>query len=227
MRVRTVRTTGTASGTASSESSSHGDSEPSSHGSCAVTNAPATIADVEHARALAAQPHRERALARPPVGLEVAHVVDDEDRRGQQADRHGEHERLPLEPLDLREVGAGDRDDAEEQEHEDLAEALVAVGPRAAGVEHAGEDRGGADQQQLPAGGRDQVGAREHGEPERDVGRDQHLARRHEPAGGHAHGPEPVLGVGAAARVGVVVGEVRADLDEQRAEQRGEERERP
>ena len=39
-------------------------------------------------------------------------------------------------------------------------------------------------------------------------------------------GPEAVLGVGAAARVGVVVGEVRADLDEDRAEQRGDERER-
>ena len=43
-RVRTTRTTGSASGIASSASSSHGDSEPSSHGSCAVTNAPATIA---------------------------------------------------------------------------------------------------------------------------------------------------------------------------------------
>ena len=47
--------------------------------------------------------------------------------------------------------------------------------------------------------------------------------RRHEAAGGHAHRPEAVLGVGAAARVGVVVGEVRADLDEERAEQRREE----
>ena len=41
--------------------------EPSSHGSGAVTNAPATIADVEHARALAAEPHR-RACACPRAG---------------------------------------------------------------------------------------------------------------------------------------------------------------
>ena len=40
-------------------------------------------------------------------------------------------------------------------------------------------------------------------------------------------GPSAVLGVGAAAGVGVVVGEVRADLDEDRAEQRGDERARP
>ena len=42
---------------------------------------------VEPARAVAPEPHGQRALARPPVGLEVAHVVDDEDRRGQQPDR--------------------------------------------------------------------------------------------------------------------------------------------
>ena len=63
----------------------------------------------------------------------------------------------------------------------------------------------------------------EHGQAEGHVGGDQHLPRRDEPARGHAHRAEPVLGVGAAARVGVVVGEVRADLDEQRAEQRGDE----
>jgi hypothetical protein len=127
--------------------------------------------------------------------------------------------------LDLHEVGPRDRDDAEEEEHEQLAEPLVAVGPRAAGVEHAGEDRRGADEQQLPAGGDDEVGAHEHRAAERDVGRGEDLPRRHEPARGHPHGPEPVLRVGAAARVRVVVGEVRPDLDEQRPEQGGEERE--
>ena len=74
-------------------------------------------------------------------------------------DRHGAHERLPRQLLHLHEVGARDRDDAEEQEHEQLAEPLVAVRARAAGVEHAGEDRRRADREQLPAGDRDQVDA--------------------------------------------------------------------
>ena len=39
-------------------------------------------------------------------------------------------------------------------------------------------------------------------------------------------GPEPVLGVGAAAGVGVVVGQVGADLDEHAAHQRGDEGQR-
>ena len=54
----------------------------------------------------------------------------------------------------------------------------------------------------------------------------QHLARRDQPAGGDPHRAEAVLGVGAAARVGVVVGEVGPDLDEQRAEQRRDEAQR-
>ena len=64
---------------------------------------------------------------------------------------HGADERLPGQLLDLHEVGAGDGDDAEEEEHEQLAQPLVAVRARSAGVEHAGEDRGGADREQLPA----------------------------------------------------------------------------
>ena len=78
-------------------------------------------------------------------------VVDHQDRGRQQADRHRQHERLPGELLALGEERAGHRDEAEEQEDEHLAEPLVAVRARAAGVEHAGEDRGDADQQQLPA----------------------------------------------------------------------------
>ena len=42
---------------------------------------------VEAAGSLAAQPHREGHLSGPPVGVDVAHVVDDEDRGGEQADR--------------------------------------------------------------------------------------------------------------------------------------------
>ena len=156
----------------------------------------------------------QRPLAGAAVGVDVAEVVDDKDRRGDQPDRDGERERLPVQVLDLDEVRAGDRDDPEEQEHEQLAEALVAVRLRAARVEHAGEDRGSADEQQLPARDGDQVRAREHRDAERRVGRDQDLARRNEATGGDPDRAEAVLGVGAAPRVGVVVRQIGADLDE-------------
>jgi hypothetical protein len=47
------------------------------------------------AGALAPEPHRQRPLARAPVGLQVADVVDDEDRGHEHADRDGEREGLP------------------------------------------------------------------------------------------------------------------------------------
>ncbi len=168
------------------------------------------VGEDEHRRVhaagpLAAEADRERPLARAAVGVDVADVVDDQDRRGEQPDRDRQRERLPAQVRHLDEERAGDRDNAEEQEHEHLAQSLVAVGSRAAGVEHAGEDRGGADQQQLPAGDDDQVDARQHRQAEADVGRDEHLAGRDQPAGGDPHRPEPILGVGAATGVGVVV----------------------
>ena len=175
-------------------------------------------------RPVSPEPHRQGLLARPAVGLEVARVVDHQDRGRQQADRDREHERLPVELLELGEERAGHGDEAEEEEDEHLTETLVPVRARAARVEHAGEDRGDADQQDLPTRGDDQVDADQHRQAERDVGRDQHLLGRDEAAGGHAHRAEPVLGVRAAPRVAVVVGEVRPDLDQQRAEQRGDER---
>ena len=140
---------------------------------------------------------------------------------------HREHERLPRQRLELHVVRAGDGDDAEEQEHEDLAEALVAV--RAAGRRCRARRRGSTRRRPAAAPGRRPRSGRRRSStasPNADVGRDEHLARRHEAAGRHAHRPEAVLGVGAAPRVGVVVREVRADLDEERAEQRGGERER-
>ena len=62
--------------------------------------------------------------------------------------------RLPRELLGLHVVGAGHGHQAEEEEHEQLAQALVAVGPRAARVEHARRDRHHADDQQLRPGDR-------------------------------------------------------------------------
>src|SRR6202030_2852671 len=94
---------------------------------------------VEAARAGPPQAQRQRALARAAVGLEVAHVVDDEDRTREQADWHGAHERLPGKLLHLHEVRARDGDDAEEQEHEHLTETLVSIRPRASRVEDARE----------------------------------------------------------------------------------------
>ncbi len=120
---------------------------------------------------LAAEPHRERALAGAAVGVDVADVVDDEDRRREQADRDREQERRQVELLELHVVGAVDGDEPEEDEDEDLAEALVAVGLRAARVEDAGGDREHADGDDDRADLDRQVEAGERGDAERGPGR--------------------------------------------------------
>ena len=226
VREETVSISGGASGSAASVSSSQALSPPIAQVAAGAANASDHHRRVEQAGAVAAELDRERALAGAAVGVDVAHVVDDQDRRGEQADRHRQRVRLPAQLLGLDVVGPDDGDQAEEDEHEQLAEALVAVRPRAAGVEHAREDRRHADHEQLPAGDRRQVEARGHRDAERDVGADQHALGRHQAAGGHPHGAEPLLGVGAAAGVRVVVREVRADLDEDAADQCGDEGQR-
>ena len=157
------------------------------------------------------------------VRVDVADVVDHQDRGRQQADRDREPERQPVEVLELHVVRAVDGDQPEEQEHEQLAHAGVAVGPGPAGVEDARGDRGGADGDDHPAGDGRQVDPGDDRDAERQPGGVEHAARRDQPGRGDAHGAEAVGGVGAALGVGVVVGEVGADLDEDRADQRGDE----
>ena len=126
--------------------------------------------------------------------------------------------------LDLHVVGAVDGDQAEEEEDEDLAEAGVAVGPRAAGVEDAGGDREGADQEDHDARPRSPGRCRRRRRRAKAIQvACQHPLRGHQPGRGDPHRPEPVGGVGAALGVGVVVGEVGPDLDEDRADQGGDE----
>ena len=222
VRVLTVRTSGGTSGSAASGKQQpgrergyecHRDDEGDRH-----------HRHEQRARSLATELHRQRALAGPAVGVDVADVVHHEDRRREQSHGHPQSHGLPAQVLRLDEVRARHGHDAEEQEHEQLAEALVPVGARAAGVEHAGEDRRRAHHQQLPAGDGREVEAGRHRHAERHVGAHEHPPRRHQAAGRDPHGAEPVLGVGAAPGVRVVVREVRADLDEHAAEQRGHER---
>ena len=90
----------TASGSATSGSSSQADSSSRARQPRHRSDDEGAVDHhrVQRARSVAAEPHRQRALAGAAVGLEVADVVDDEDRRRQQPDRHGEHERLPGQP---------------------------------------------------------------------------------------------------------------------------------
>ena len=120
------------------------------------------------------------------------------------------------------EVGRADhRDEAEEHEDEDLAEARVPVGPGTGRIEPTGREAGGAHDQQP----------RRRGEGEHEAGdaRDAEGAERrrlHAPRGRDAGCHEPdrpeSLGVGPPDSVRVVVRVVRADLDPERDDERAE-----
>src|SRR6201999_143620 len=88
----------------------------------------------------ATHPHRRGVLARPPVGLQVAHVVDDEDRGGEEADGDREPEGQRRQFFGLHVEAAVDGDEAEEEE-EDLAAAGGAVG--GGGARREGDGGGG------------------------------------------------------------------------------------
>src|SRR5215204_1467303 len=102
-------------------------------------------AGVEVPRALPAQPHGQRHLPGTAVGVDVAGVVDDEDRGGEAADRQGEPERQPVQVLELDVVGAVHGHQSEEEEDEELTQPRVAIRSRSTRVQHAGEDRGRTD----------------------------------------------------------------------------------
>ena len=168
--------------------------------------------------------HGERALARDGVRLDVADVVHDQDRGDREAHRHGRRQHLEGEYLRLHVVGAADGDEAEEDEREDLAEAAVAEGPRAAGVGDRREDRADSRGDHGPARDGSEVDADQRRDGEGDPHRGQHLALAEQPELGDARRADPLRRVGPAAEVGDIVREVRADLDRDRAEQRGKRR---
>ena len=175
---------------------------------------------VEEAGRPVAESDREGLLARGAVGRDVAQVVDDEQRAGQRTDGRTGHDREGGQAL-RHDVGrAGGGDEPEEDEHEQLAEAVVAVGLRPAGVEPARGDGGRPDQQQDGADGDGEGQTGQGGDAEgEERGPLDRLGRR-QPGRHQPHRPD-AGGVGAADAVAVVVGVVRADLQAERHHERG------
>ena len=176
--------------------------------------------DVQEPGRPVAHAHRQRALPDRGVAGDVAQVVHDEQRGREEAHGHRRAERQPRELLGLHVGRARGGHEAEEHEHEDLAQPGVAVRPRAAGVEPAGEERRGPDDQQL---GPDRDRERQPGHPghaERGERGPLHRRGRSQALTDQPHRPDPALvGIRAPDAVAVVVGVVRRDLDRERDHQ--------
>ena len=210
---RTSRIGRTASGAARSASSAGGASTP--HATTA-TSAP-TMHTTYSSRARAApDAHRERPLAGDAVGVDVAHVVGEQDRARRQADGERTEPRRRRDRLVLHVRAADRRDEAEEHEHHHFAEPDVAVRLRAAGV---GRRRRRSRRRRRAAA----TGSRRAtAPPPTTAATPKAINAALRTAAGDARplatsrtGPAPVR-VGAAHAVGVVVRVVDADLQRER-----------
>ncbi len=169
-----------------------------------------------------AEAHGQGVLAHLGVARDVAEVVHHQQRGGQHAHRHRGPQAECREVAELHVGGAGRGDDAEEHEHEELAEAGVAVGPRASRVEPPGGDGQGTDHEQLPAHGHGQRQARHTGDAERGERRELHRPGLGQALPDEAHRTDALgVVVGAPDAVAVVVGEVGAHLQGERHDQGG------
>jgi len=98
---------------------------------------------------------------------------------------------------ELDERGAADCDHAEEREHEDVAEAVIAERPGAARVCDARGDRSQTDRDDRPACARDEVEAEQARDRERRDHRALHRSRADEASGDGARRTDAVWTVGA------------------------------
>ena len=186
----------------------------------------------ESAGAAVAQAHGEGSLAGGGVLHAVADVVDLDEQAGEDAALYADDKGAAVDgcpfrnPSDLHEDGAGHGDEAEEQQHAELAKPVVGKRIRparvAVGCRHAGQTDGD-DGRPLLVDERDGEARRRRQEARPD---EQHRARGEIPAGGDAARPLPPLGVGVLQGVDGVVEDVAGDL-EAHAAQRGEDGERP
>ena len=169
-------------------------------------------------------------LAVGGISVDVAQVVDHEQGAGKQADPAGRGPQPPRHRAGLDVGGAHRGHQAEEDEDEDLPQAGVAVGVGASGVEPGGRDRRGPDGEQPPLAAEDhECQAQEGSDPEAAEGGELDGAGGDLPGGGQSRRPGAIV-VGASHAVGVVIGQVAADLQRQghaRGQQAPQHRELP
>ena len=126
-----------------------------------------------------ADAHGEGALAARLVGRDVAQVVGHEDRHREEAERRPAPPRRGRHGLHHHERAAAGRHQPEEQEDHQLTEAEPRVRPRSAAVEHGGDQRERADEQDQQRLRREREReARHGGDAERDERGHEHGSRR-------------------------------------------------
>lgn len=180
--------------------------------------------DVLDPSAVATQSHRECPLSGCSVGVNVSHVVHDQDGGDQQpnGDRDRHHQRGDLLCLQPRRARNGDW--TEEYKTRGIAEAMICQRKGAAGIRESGQNREHADEQDRPSANRYKIQSDQCGKREGDGRGGKNALRRYLAALGDTGGTKPLVRIGAALKVENIVGEVGTDLDQQGGQQGGYER---
>ena len=97
-----------------------------------------------------AETYGKRLLANCAIGWDVAQVVDDQQRARKGANCAAHHDGECSDLLRNAIGGADGGDESEEHEHEQFAEAEIAIRLGSAGVEPCGQQRGGAHGDEPP-----------------------------------------------------------------------------
>ncbi len=123
------------------------------------------------------------------IAVEVAVVVDGDDRRRVQTDQHGDDQRGRRQRQRLQVIAAADGDESEKDEDERFAERAVGDRRRPAGIGPAGRERGEADDDDRPAAVGDQIDAAQEGEREGQPGAEPTIAGLSQPSAVARFGP--------------------------------------
>ena len=176
-------------------------------------------AEVQPTSSAVSQPDRQRALSRRLIRWDVAQVVDHQQSACQES-RDASGQPCVRRELFDHDIGRTDRgDQAEEDEHEHLAQPEVAIRLRAARVAPTGQHREQADDDEPPRRGSRQHQPGDCGDSERRERGTLDLRRLREAAGDQPHRADTHI-VGPADSVAVVVRVVDADLQRQADDQR-------
>ena len=177
----------------------------------------------QDARASPSEPGREGSLGRGCVRLDIAQVVEDQDRRREETQPGAHEDADRCDAANLQVDGANGRDQAEEDEDEELAQTEVAIRPRTAGVKPARQQAGRSHHEQSPVDREADRKPRHSRDAERGDRGPAHLGGFDHAGGGRSEWTDAAR-VGAADVVRIVVGEVDPDLHAEGDDQRGEPR---
>jgi o-succinylbenzoate---CoA ligase len=169
----------------------------------------------EFTSAPVAETHCERALSGNGVPWDIAQVVGDKQRARETAHGRSGDECQRRHTVGLHVTRPDGGNQTEEHEHEDLTEPEIAVGLGTTGVKPAGEHAERTDNKQFSAGGQRQQSTGNTGNTKGGEGSGLDLRSGLQPRGHESYRSHPNI-VRASHAIGVVIGEIRRNLQRQR-----------